>query len=134
MESHSVTAALLVCCQLVAARNRQHAACYAASTHVLCTTLSHIDLTATCLPHAATVCPAWSKVTCQGTDRLFLGGHPLVLPPTRLTTELYADRVPLTIIVSSSSFEIEARHNEEVHRADAVVLAYACDELMTLTL
>ncbi|KAJ7977413.1 hypothetical protein O6P43_007044 [Quillaja saponaria] len=57
MESHSVTAALLVCCQLVAARNRQHAACYAASTHVLCTTLSHIDLTATCLPHAATVCP-----------------------------------------------------------------------------
>ncbi|KAJ7972803.1 Mitochondrial Rho GTPase [Quillaja saponaria] len=57
---------------------------------------------------------------------------PSVLPPIRLPVDLYADRVPLTLIDTSSSLENQGSRNEELKLADAVVLTYACDEPMTL--
>ncbi|XP_059652447.1 mitochondrial Rho GTPase 1-like [Cornus florida] len=57
---------------------------------------------------------------------------PPVLPPTRLPDDLYPDRVPLTIIDTSSSTESGGKLAEELKRADAVVLTYACDQPATL--
>ncbi|KAJ9696274.1 hypothetical protein PVL29_008486 [Vitis rotundifolia] len=50
-----------------------------------------------------------------------------VLPPTRLPADFYPDRVPVTIIDTSSSLEHRAKLAEELKRADAVVLTYSCD-------
>ncbi|GAV89498.1 EF_assoc_1 domain-containing protein/EF_assoc_2 domain-containing protein/Miro domain-containing protein/EF_hand_4 domain-containing protein [Cephalotus follicularis] len=58
---------------------------------------------------------------------------PPVLPPTRLPADFYPDGVPFTIIDTSSSVENRGRLFEELKRADAVVLTYACDQPMTLT-
>ncbi|XP_058216403.1 mitochondrial Rho GTPase 1-like [Rhododendron vialii] len=57
---------------------------------------------------------------------------PPLLPPTRLPDDLYPDRVPVTIIDTSSSMENRGRLAEELKRADAVVLTYACDQPATL--
>ncbi|KAK4402993.1 Mitochondrial Rho GTPase 1 [Sesamum angolense] len=57
---------------------------------------------------------------------------PPVLPPTRLPEDLYPDRVPVTIIDTSSSPENRGKLVEELTRADAVVLTYACDRPETL--
>lgn len=85
---------------------------------------------------------------------------PPVLPPTRLPADLYPDNVPVTIIDTSSRFvlcildfeelicclhvinvlmyvmicSLESRGKvaEELKRADAVVLTYACDQPSTL--
>ncbi|KAL3840376.1 hypothetical protein ACJIZ3_024967 [Penstemon smallii] len=62
----------------------------------------------------------------------FPSNVPPVLPPTRLPEDLYPDRVPVTIIDTSSSPENRGRLVEELTRADAVVLTYACDRLETL--
>ncbi|XP_027934645.1 mitochondrial Rho GTPase 2 [Vigna unguiculata] len=56
---------------------------------------------------------------------------PPVLPPTRLPHNLYPDCVPLTLIDTPSSFEKQGARNEELKRADAVVLTYACNELLS---
>ncbi|KAG5080100.1 hypothetical protein JHK86_004165 [Glycine max] len=53
---------------------------------------------------------------------------PPVLPPTRLPHNLFPDSVPLTLIESPSSLAKQGARNEELKRADAVVLTYACDE------
>ncbi|XP_061358130.1 mitochondrial Rho GTPase 2-like isoform X2 [Gastrolobium bilobum] len=53
---------------------------------------------------------------------------PHVLPPTRLPHNTYPDSVPLTLIDTPSSLEKRGALNEELKRADAVVLTYACDE------
>ncbi|XP_027366748.1 mitochondrial Rho GTPase 2 isoform X3 [Abrus precatorius] len=53
---------------------------------------------------------------------------PAVLPPTRLPHYLYPDSVPLTLIDTPSSLAKQDTRNEELKRADAVVLTYACDE------
>ncbi|BFG43174.1 hypothetical protein CerSpe_294480 [Prunus speciosa] len=58
---------------------------------------------------------------------------PPVLPPTRLPADLYNDLVPLTVIDTSSSLENSSKRNEELKRADVVVLTYACDQPMTLS-
>ncbi|KAM1343935.1 hypothetical protein PS2_007991 [Malus domestica] len=58
---------------------------------------------------------------------------PPVLPPTRLAADMFPDHVPLTIIDTSSSLENCSKRNEELKRADVVVLTYACDQPMTLT-
>ncbi|PON63932.1 Parvalbumin [Trema orientale] len=55
-----------------------------------------------------------------------------VLSPTRLPADLFPDFVPLTIIDTSSSLESRSKRNEELKRADAVVLTYACDQPMTI--
>ncbi|XP_027767551.1 mitochondrial Rho GTPase 1 isoform X2 [Solanum pennellii] len=57
---------------------------------------------------------------------------PPVLPPTRLPADLYPDNVPVTIIDTSSSLESRGKVAEELKRADAVVLTYACDQPSTL--
>ncbi|PIN13779.1 putative Ras related/Rac-GTP binding protein [Handroanthus impetiginosus] len=62
----------------------------------------------------------------------FPSNVPPVLPPTRLPEDLYPDRVPVTIIDTSSSPENRGRLVEELKRADAVVLTYACDRPETL--
>ncbi|KAL0459542.1 UNVERIFIED_CONTAM: Mitochondrial Rho GTPase 1 [Sesamum latifolium] len=57
---------------------------------------------------------------------------PPVLPPTRLPADYYPDNVPIVIIDTSSSLENRGRLAEELKRADAVVLTYACDQPSTL--
>lgn len=57
---------------------------------------------------------------------------PPVLPPSRLPDDMYPDRVPITIIDTSSSVEQRNKVGEEMRRADAVVLTYACDRPETL--
>ncbi|KAL1551030.1 Mitochondrial Rho GTPase 1 [Salvia divinorum] len=57
---------------------------------------------------------------------------PPVLPPTRLPVDLYPERVPVTIIDTSSSPENRDRLVDDLTRADAVVLTYACDRPDTL--
>lgn len=55
-----------------------------------------------------------------------------VLPPTTLAVDLYPDRVPITIIDTSSRVADSDRVAEELQRADTVVLTYACDRPETL--
>ncbi|KAK9068996.1 hypothetical protein SSX86_013112 [Deinandra increscens subsp. villosa] len=55
-----------------------------------------------------------------------------VLPPTRLPADYYPDAVPVTIIDTASSLEGKAKLEEELKRADAVVITYACDKPETL--
>ncbi|OVA05494.1 Small GTPase superfamily [Macleaya cordata] len=57
---------------------------------------------------------------------------PPVLPPTRLPADFYPDRVPVTIIDTSSSLENRIKLAQELRLADAVVLTYACDQPATL--
>ncbi|KAL2323554.1 hypothetical protein Fmac_027933 [Flemingia macrophylla] len=53
---------------------------------------------------------------------------PPVLPPTRFPDNLFPDSVPLTLIDTPSSLAKQGTLVEELKRADAVVLTYACDE------
>ncbi|KAF7805122.1 mitochondrial Rho GTPase 1-like [Senna tora] len=62
----------------------------------------------------------------------FRANVPPVLPPTKLPEDLYPDRVPITIIDTPSRSEDSDRVSEELKRADAVVLTYACDRPETL--
>ncbi|KAL8236270.1 hypothetical protein R6Q59_017351 [Mikania micrantha] len=55
-----------------------------------------------------------------------------VLPPTVLPAEYYPDGIPVTIIDTSSSLEDKSKVEEELQRADALVLTYACDQPETL--
>ncbi|XP_044486643.1 mitochondrial Rho GTPase 2-like [Mangifera indica] len=58
---------------------------------------------------------------------------PPVHPPTRLPLDFYPDCVPVTIIDTSSSLEHKGKLNEELKKADAVVLTYACNQPMSLS-
>ncbi|XP_008786917.1 mitochondrial Rho GTPase 1-like isoform X2 [Phoenix dactylifera] len=57
---------------------------------------------------------------------------PHVMPPTRLPADYYPDRVPITIIDTSSSPENKTKLISECQMADAIVLTYACDRPSTL--
>ncbi|GLT90297.1 hypothetical protein SLE2022_082390 [Rubroshorea leprosula] len=57
---------------------------------------------------------------------------PPLLPPTRLPQDFYPDGVPITIIDTSSNPEDRGKLAEELRRADAVVLTYACDKPVSL--
>nr|GEW80729.1 mitochondrial Rho GTPase 1-like [Tanacetum cinerariifolium] len=57
---------------------------------------------------------------------------PPVLPPTRLPEDMFPDRVPVMVIDTSSSLENRGKLAEELKKADAVVLTYACDQPSTL--
>lgn len=57
---------------------------------------------------------------------------PPVLPPSRLPADYYPDNVPVTVIDTSSSLENRGKLAEELKRADAVVLTYACDQPSTI--
>ncbi|XP_031252100.1 mitochondrial Rho GTPase 1-like isoform X4 [Pistacia vera] len=66
---------------------------------------------------------------------------PPVHPPTRLPPGFYRDRVPVTVIDTSSRLENKGKNNEklnnadaeELKKADAVILTYACDQPMSLS-
>ncbi|EPS65475.1 hypothetical protein M569_09302, partial [Genlisea aurea] len=73
-----------------------------------------------------------SSLIITAAAETFPSNVPPVLPPTRLPEDLYQDRVPITIIDTSSSPEKRGRLFEEVTRADAVVLTYACNRPETL--
>ncbi|KAH0994813.1 hypothetical protein GBA52_018677 [Prunus armeniaca] len=62
----------------------------------------------------------------------FPANVPPLLPPTRLPEDFYPERVPITIIDTSSRPEDNSKVAEELKRADAVVLTYACDQPQTL--
>ncbi|XP_060219130.1 mitochondrial Rho GTPase 1-like [Lycium barbarum] len=72
-----------------------------------------------------------SLILTAATDS-FPPNVPPMLPPTRLPDDIYPDKVPVTIIDTSSSTENRAKLVEELKRADAVVLTYACDKPATL--
>lgn len=55
-----------------------------------------------------------------------------VLPPSRLPPDFYPDRVPLTIIDTSSRPEDKGKMEAECKKANAIVLTYACDRPQTL--
>ncbi|KAK9086717.1 hypothetical protein Syun_029111 [Stephania yunnanensis] len=57
---------------------------------------------------------------------------PPVMPPTRLAEDFFPDRVPVTIIDTSSSMENRSKLAQDLRLADAVVLTYACDQPATL--
>ncbi|KAK1364780.1 Mitochondrial Rho GTPase [Heracleum sosnowskyi] len=57
---------------------------------------------------------------------------PPVLPPTSLPVDIYPEKVPVTIIDTASSAETRGKLAEELKKADAVVLTYACDMPSTL--
>ncbi|CAK9168044.1 unnamed protein product [Ilex paraguariensis] len=72
-----------------------------------------------------------SLVVTAATESFPISAPPL-LPPTRLPEDIYPDRVPVTVIDTSSSLENRGKLAEELKRADAVVLTYACDQPETL--
>ncbi|XP_045812749.1 mitochondrial Rho GTPase 1-like [Trifolium pratense] len=55
-----------------------------------------------------------------------------VLPPQRLPIDLFPDIVPIRIIDTSSSVEDSDKVDEELKRANVVLLTYACDRPETL--
>jgi Ras family protein T1 len=55
-----------------------------------------------------------------------------VLPPTTLPEDFFPDSVPITIIDTSSRVADDYKVAEELKRADAVVITYACDDPTTL--
>ncbi|GKE18176.1 mitochondrial Rho GTPase 1-like protein [Tanacetum coccineum] len=57
---------------------------------------------------------------------------PPVLPPTRLPEDMFPDCVPVMVIDTSSSLENRGKLAEELKKADAIVLTYACDRPSTL--
>ncbi|XXG83501.1 hypothetical protein AAC387_Pa10g1241 [Persea americana] len=63
---------------------------------------------------------------------MFPENVPPVLPPTRLPSDIFPDRVPITIIDTSSSPEHRGKLAAECKMADAVILTYACDRPETL--
>ncbi|KAK9919810.1 hypothetical protein M0R45_028387 [Rubus argutus] len=62
----------------------------------------------------------------------FPANVPPLLPPTRLPEDFYPERVPITIIDTSSRPEDNGKVAEDLKGADAVVLTYACDQPQTL--
>ncbi|GMN48783.1 hypothetical protein TIFTF001_017951 [Ficus carica] len=74
-----------------------------------------------------------SSLIVTAASESFPENVPPVLPPTRLPADFFPDFVPLTIIDTSSSLESRSKRNEELKRADVVVLTYACDQQVTLT-
>ncbi|XP_050238843.1 mitochondrial Rho GTPase 2 isoform X2 [Mercurialis annua] len=58
---------------------------------------------------------------------------PPVLPPTRLPTDYFPDRIPITIVDTSPALENRGKLIEELKKADVVLLTYSCDQPLTLT-
>ncbi|GAB4855539.1 hypothetical protein Ancab_024159 [Ancistrocladus abbreviatus] len=73
-----------------------------------------------------------SSLVVTAVSETFSTNVPPVLPPSRLPDDIYPDRVPVTIIDTSSSIDSRNKLAEELRRADAVVLTYACDQPETL--
>ncbi|XP_021898053.1 mitochondrial Rho GTPase 2 isoform X2 [Carica papaya] len=74
-----------------------------------------------------------SSLIAATASETFPDNVPRLLPPTHLPDYFYPDLVPVTVIDTSSSMENRGKLIEELRRADAVVLTYACDQPITLT-
>ncbi|XP_020101730.1 mitochondrial Rho GTPase 1-like isoform X2 [Ananas comosus] len=72
-----------------------------------------------------------SLIVDAATDS-FPESPPRVMPPTRLPADYFPDRVPITIIDTSSSPENRGKLIGQCQAADAIVLTYACDRPATL--
>ncbi|XP_010550971.1 PREDICTED: mitochondrial Rho GTPase 1-like [Tarenaya hassleriana] len=72
-----------------------------------------------------------SLIVAAATDT-FPPNVPPVLPDTKLPPEFFPDRIPITIVDTSSRREDRGKLAEELKQADAVVLTYACDRPETL--
>lgn len=72
-----------------------------------------------------------SLIIALATDS-FPDKPPPVLPPTRLPPDFYPDRVPLTIVDTSSRQEDRTKTETDCKKADAIVLTYACDRPTSL--
>ncbi|KAL5216968.1 hypothetical protein ABZP36_017652 [Zizania latifolia] len=72
-----------------------------------------------------------SLVVSVATEQ-FRENVPRVMPLTRLPADYFPDRVPITIVDTSSSPEHKQKLIAECQAADAVVLTYACDRPTTL--
>ncbi|KAG8389356.1 hypothetical protein BUALT_Bualt02G0220800 [Buddleja alternifolia] len=73
-----------------------------------------------------------SSLIAAAAAETFRQDVPPVLPLTRLPADYYPDNVPIIIIDTSSSLENRGKLAEELKRADAVVLTYACDQPSTV--
>ncbi|KAJ7977981.1 Mitochondrial Rho GTPase [Quillaja saponaria] len=73
-----------------------------------------------------------STLIITATSETFPTKAPPLLPPTRLPEDFFPDRVPITIIDTSSRNEDSVKVAEELKRSDAVVLTYACGRHETL--
>ncbi|KAG8663396.1 hypothetical protein MANES_01G208001v8 [Manihot esculenta] len=74
-----------------------------------------------------------SSLIAAAATESFPDNVPRVIPPTRLPADFFPDRVPITIIDTSSALESRGKLFEELKRADVVVLTYACDQPLTLS-
>ncbi|CAL5334625.1 unnamed protein product [Camellia sinensis] len=73
-----------------------------------------------------------SSLIAASASENFPESVPSVLPPTRLPSDFYPDGIPVTIFDTSSRLASRGQLAEELKRADAVVLTYACDQPVTL--
>ncbi|CAA6659435.1 unnamed protein product [Spirodela intermedia] len=73
-----------------------------------------------------------SSLIVSAATETFPENVPAVVPPTRLPADYYPDRVPVTIIDTSSREEHRVSLVSECQKADAIVLTYACDRPSTL--
>ncbi|KAL6491711.1 Mitochondrial Rho GTPase 1 [Orobanche gracilis] len=73
-----------------------------------------------------------SSLIVTAAAKSFPTNVPPLLPPTRLPVSLHPEVAPVTIIDICSSPENRDRLVEDLTRADAVVLTYACDRPETL--
>ncbi|KAF2325166.1 hypothetical protein GH714_024790 [Hevea brasiliensis] len=74
-----------------------------------------------------------SSLIAAAATESFPENVPRILRPTRLPADFFPDRVPITIIDTSSALESRGKLFEELKRADAVVLTYACDQPLTIS-
>ncbi|KAF2314883.1 hypothetical protein GH714_037053 [Hevea brasiliensis] len=74
-----------------------------------------------------------SSLIAAAATESFPENVPRVLPPTRLPADFFPDRVPVTIIDTSSGLESRGKLFEELKRADVVLLTYACDQPLTVS-
>ncbi|XP_010524876.1 PREDICTED: mitochondrial Rho GTPase 1-like [Tarenaya hassleriana] len=72
-----------------------------------------------------------SLIVAAATDT-FPPNVPPVLPDTKLPSDFFPDRIPITIVDTSSRPEDRGKLAKELKQADAVVLTYACNRPETL--
>ncbi|OIW05016.1 hypothetical protein TanjilG_06428 [Lupinus angustifolius] len=75
-----------------------------------------------------------SSLICAIASESFPHLVPHVLPPTHLPPDLFfPHHLPLTVIDTSSVLEKQGNRNDELKRADVVLLTYACNDPSSFT-
>lgn len=73
-----------------------------------------------------------SSLIVSAVSESFPDNVPPVIAHTRLPDDLFPDRVPVTIVDTSSSPQNRSKLIDELRKADAIVLTYACHKPETL--